>query len=657
MLVQLADITFGYSGETLFEGLTWQINEGDHVGLVGPNGAGKSTLLRLIAGKLQPEAGQVARVRGKTIGYLHQSQEFAGLGTLQDVLFAPFASVLKMRAELEELSHKLDDEAALERYGHLEDAYRRADGYSLESRIAELAHDVGFADADMSRSVDSLSGGERNRVELAKVLLEAPDLLLLDEPTNHLDLASCERLEGFLASYPRTFVLVSHDRFFLDRVCKKIVDVDDGGIEEYAGGWSTYVEERGKRRELKLAAVKRQQAEIERTEEFIRKNLAGVKTKQAKSRRTMLERVERLQMTSDMWQDAGRIGLRFDPGEQQSGKDVLHAEQLEVGYEGVPPLAKDIALDVYRGDRVGIVGPNGAGKSTLLKTLLGKLEPRAGSLRRGTNLKVAYFDQKLSELADDRSLVDEIRATRGDWAVDQVRTYLAKFRFFGEDVFRVVKGLSGGERNRLTLAKMMLRPANLLALDEPTNHLDIPAREVLEKALRNFHDGTLLVISHDRFFLDQVCNKLLILEDGKIELEVGNYSDWRRRLAARTRAAAEKESARKAAEAKRAAVAEREAAKKPAAASGAPAGGKDDFERDKQKKSERARKEKRLKSLEDEIAALEVRTGELRATLAAEHGGNWQSLHALVEEERELSQKLEKRMEEWEKLGAELGAG
>ncbi len=652
MLVQLADITFGYSGETLFEGLTWQINEGDHVGLVGPNGAGKSTLLRLIAGKLQPETGQVARVRGKSIGYLHQSQEFTGTGTLHDALLAPFADVLKMRAELEELSHKLDDEAALERYGHLEDAYRRAGGYSLESRVDELAHDVGFADADMTRPIDSFSGGERNRVELAKVLLQAPDLLLLDEPTNHLDLESCERLEGFLASYPRTFVLVSHDRFFLDRVCKKIVDVDDGTLEEYGGGWSTYVEERAKRRELQLAAVRRQQAEIERTEEFIRKNLAGVKTKQAKSRRTLLERVERLEATRDIWQDAGKIGLRFDPGDQPSGKDVLHVEQLDVGYEGAPALAKDITLDVYRGDRVGIVGPNGAGKSTLLKTLLGKLEPKKGSLRRGTNLKVAYFDQKLADLADERSLIDEIRQVRGDWAPDLVRTYLAKFRFFGDDVFRVVKGLSGGERNRLTLAKMMLRPANLLALDEPTNHLDIPAREVLEKALRVF-DGTLLVVSHDRFFLDQVCNKLLVLEGGRIELEVGNYSDWRRRLNARARAAAEDAAAKKAIEAKRAA----EAAKKPAAGGpAASAGGKDDFERDKARKAERGRKEKRLKTLEDEIAAIEARTGELRAILAADHGGNWQSLHALVEEERELSQKLEKRLEEWEKLGAELGA-
>jgi ATP-binding cassette subfamily F protein 3 len=639
VLVQLADIAFGYAGEPLFEGLTWQINDGDRIGLVGPNGAGKSTLLRLIAGELEAESGTIARARGSRVGYLHQSQEFKGAGTLRDALLAPFAEVIAMRAELDELSHKLDDPEALDRYGHLEELYRRNDGYALDARVRELAFDVGFGDADLDRPVGTLSGGERNRVELAKVLLEAPDLLLLDEPTNHLDLESCERLEGFLQTYPRAFVLVSHDRFFLDRVCKEIVEVDDGALERYVGGWSKYVEERAERRERLLANIQRQQAEIERQEDFIRRNIAGQKTNQAKSRRKMLERVERLTMTRDMWQDAGRIGLRFDPGEQQSGKDVLRAEKLVCGHAGAKPVVHDLDLDVWRGDRVGIVGPNGCGKSTLLKTLLGKLEPVAGSLRRGTNLKVAYFDQKLADLDEGRSLVDEIRATRGDLGPDQVRQYLARFRFFGDDVFRVVKGLSGGERNRLTLAKMMLRPANLLALDEPTNHLDIPAREVLEKALR-VYDGTLLVISHDRFFLDQVCTRLLVFEDGgRVVSETGNYSDWRRRVVAKQKAA-EKRAA--------AAPPPRPVEKKPELPSSR------DYERDKQKKAELGKKQRRLERLEAEIAELEQKLAELRGKLSAAHGGDWQALHALVEEEQALSTRLDARMSEWEKLGAEL---
>jgi ATP-binding cassette subfamily F protein 3 len=642
MLLQLADITFGYAGEPLFEGLTWQINAGDRVGLVGPNGAGKSTLLRLMAGTLAPEGGQVARTRGVTMAYLHQSQEFVGAGTVGAALHEPFADALALRAELAEVAAQLESAppeahpALLDRYGHLEDRYRERGGYSLESRVAELAADVGFAGADLERNVETLSGGERNRLELAKVLLAAPDLLLLDEPTNHLDLAACERLEGFLASYPKTFVLVSHDRFFLDRVCNKIVEVDGGACEEYAGGWSTYVAERDKRRELALAAFKRQRAEIARTEEFIRKNIAGQGTNQAKSRRKMLERVERLELTRDMWSDAGRIGLRFEVGERPGGKEAINAEGLAVGYPGAPRLVEGLNLTIYRGERVGIVGDNGTGKSTLMKTLLGKMAAAGGSVRQTGDLRTAYFDQQLGDLRDERSLIDEIRSARGDLSPDQTRAYLAKFRFFGDDVFRVVKGLSGGEKNRLTLAKMMLRPANFLAMDEPTNHLDIPAREVLERALRAY-EGTLLVISHDRFFLDQVCTRLIVLHaGGRAELESGNYSDWRRRLSRAQRAVATP--------AARAAP-----APAPVAAS------KKDFAENKAQKADRGKKERRWKALEDEIAALETRTAELKITLAAEHGGNWQSLHALVEEERELAERLEKRLAEWEKLGAELG--
>jgi ATP-binding cassette subfamily F protein 3 len=388
--------------------------------------------------------------------------------------------------------------------------------------------------------------------------------------------------------------------------------------------------------ERERALVERQQQQIAKTEEFIRKNIAGQGTNQAKSRRKMLERVERLELTRDMWSDAGRIGLRFEVGERPGGKEAINAEGLAVGYPGAPRLVEGLNLTIYRGERVGIVGDNGTGKSTLMKTLLGKMAAAGGSVRQTGDLRTAYFDQQLGDLRDERSLIDEIRSARGDLSPDQTRAYLAKFRFFGDDVFRVVKGLSGGEKNRLTLAKMMLRPANFLAMDEPTNHLDIPAREVLERALRAY-EGTLLVISHDRFFLDQVCTRLIVLHaGGRAELESGNYSDWRRRLSRAQRAVATP--------AARAAP-----APAPVAAT------KKDFAENKAQKADRGKKERRWKALEDEIAALETRTAELKITLAAEHGGNWQSLHALVEEERELAERLEKRLAEWEKLGAELG--
>ena len=630
MLVQLADITFGYSGEELFSGLTWQVNPADRIGLVGPNGSGKSTLLRLMAGKLEPEAGQVARARGATIGYLQQSQELTGSGTILDALLAPFADVLAMHEELEALSHKLDDAAAMARYGQLEETYRQRGGYALEARVRELAADVGFAEAELARGVDTLSGGERNRLELAKVLLRAPDLLLLDEPTNHLDTPAVERLETFLRSYPGAFVIVSHDRYFLDATVQKIVEIDDGDLEEYVGGWSRYVAERDKRRELALAAYQRQKGEIERQEEFIRRNIAGQKTNQAKSRRKMLAKLERLEWHRDVWQNAGRIGLRFEVGERPGGKEVLKAEDLAVGFED-RTLLGGIDLTIYRGDRVGIVGPNGAGKTTLLKTLLGKLPPVAGTVRRGHEIKVGVFDQKLSELDDDRSLVEEIRAVRADLSPDAVRNYLAKFRFFGDDVFRVIRGLSGGERNRMTLAKMMLRPANVLALDEPTNHLDIPAREVLERALKAY-EGTVLVVSHDRFFLDEVVTRLIVLEGDRVELETGNYSDWKRRLTAAPRRA-EAPQAKKAKDA---------------------SPGKQSYEEDKARKAEREKLERRFAALEAEIADLEAQLAAVRARLADDHGGDWQKLHGLVEEERLLDQKLRSRLGEWENLAERL---
>jgi ATP-binding cassette subfamily F protein 3 len=641
MLVQLSNVSFGYAGVSLFEDLTWQVNPGEHIGLVGANGAGKSTLLRLLAGELAPESGQVARTRGVTIGYLHQSQEFRGEGTVRSALAAPFAGVLALREELGALTERLahdHDPQLLARYGRLEEEYRHQEGYTLERRMRELTEDVGFEERDLDRPIATLSGGERNQLELAIVLLSAPDLLLLDEPTNHLDVVACERLERFLATYAKAFVLVSHDRYLLDRVATRMVEVDGGGLEDYPPGWANYIAERDKREKLLLKAYEQQRQETARTEEFIRRNLAGQKTNQAKSRRKMLEKMERLELHRSAWAAASHLGIRFEVGDRPSGKEVLVAEQLTAGHDAARPVCRHLDLTIYRGERVGVVGRNGCGKTTLLKTLLGKVRPLGGTVRRGHELRLAYFDQRLSDLDEERSLIEEIRSVRGDLSPDAVRTYLARFRFYGDDVFRAVKGLSGGERNRLALSKMMLRPANVLALDEPTNHLDIPARERLERALRAY-EGTLVVVSHDRYFLDQVCTRLVLMDEGRVEQEPGNYSDHRARLDARAQAAA-------AAAAAAPAPAPRPTEKSAAA---------QDYARRKAERNERQSLERRFKSLEDEIAALEARHAELRATLAADHGGDWQQLNALVEEERSLGESLAAKLAEWESLGEKLG--
>lgn len=670
MIAQLADISFGYPGTELFSHVSFQINPGQRIGLVGPNGAGKSTLLRLLIGELAPDAGQVVRARGKRLAYMHQSQEFHGHGTLWETLLLPFASLLQMRSELTALEHEIAcaagerADALLKRYGELEHEYSHREGYTLEIRARALAHDLGFSEEDLGRSVASLSGGERGRVELAKVLLDQPDMLLLDEPTNHLDAEAVEHLEERLAEWPETraLLLVSHDRYFLQAVCNEIVDVEGGELVRYPGTYEKYIVARAERHERLNAEWERQQGQIARTEDFIRKNIAGQKTKQAQSRRKMLEKLDRVERHRDTWNAAGDIGLRFAVTDHRGGKEVLRCEGVELGYGQGPPLVRDLGLTIYRGERIGIVGANGAGKTTLLKALIGRISPRRGFITLGHEVRIGYFDQKLEDLNEDYSLIDEIRSVRGDWNEDVVRGYLGRFRFSGDDGFKKVKGLSGGERNRLQMAKLMLRPYNLLAMDEPTNHLDIAARETLEEALAEY-EGSLVVVSHDRYFLDRVVTKILHLDaqTGRIDEHVGNYSDYRRRIVAAQAAAKAAEAAKLARPAGKKdspAAANKPAASQPVASEASSGGSKEDRVAAHQARKDRdrdlGRKQKRLAQLEAEIEASEAAITKLREQLASDHGGEWQKLNQLVSEEQALDAKLKSLIQEWEQLGTEL---
>ena len=688
MIAQLADISFGYPGNEIFEGVSFQVNPGQRIGLVGPNGAGKSTMVRLLAGELQPDKGQVVRARGKRLAYMHQSQEFHGSGTLWQTLLLPFQDLLRMRTQLDELQAQIaaahetgspeaeaQSEKLVRRYGEIEHEYAHREGYTLEVRARALAYELGFTDADLERPVSSLSGGERGRVELAKVLIDQPDLLLLDEPTNHLDVEAVERLEQRLKAWPdtRAFILISHDRYFLQAVCNEIIDVEDGELIRYPGSYEKYVPARDERHAQLLATYERQQAEIARTEDFIRRNIAGQKTKQAQSRRKMLEKMERLSRHKDTWAEAGQIGLRFFAGDHKGGKETVRFDSVELGYGTPaenPALVRDLTLTLYRGERVGIIGPNGAGKSTLLKALIGRLAPRKGHISLGYEVRVGYFDQKLEDLREDNSLIDEIRSVRGDWNEDVVRGYLGRFRFTGDDGFRKVKGLSGGERNRLTLAKLMLRPYNLLAMDEPTNHLDIPALETLEEALTDY-DGTLVLVSHDRYFLDRVVNKILHLDPatGRIDVHVGNYSDYKQRVTApppapepsRPAGRPQQPAAKTAPAAKQAPAPAPSQTAAPARQKGGAPPPDDktrrqaDYQARKDQERGREKKQRRFTQVEEEIARCEAEVAKLRAQLAAEHGGDWQKLNKLVSDEQTLSEKLKDLFAEWETLGAELG--
>jgi ATP-binding cassette, subfamily F, member 3 len=632
-LAQFADASFAYPGNDILEGASLLIRPGDRLALLGPNGTGKSTALRLLAGDLEPDSGDVRVLGRASVAYLRQSQELTGAGTLFDALLEPFADVQRIHDEMAAIEVRLADAnpAEVARYGELQERYQREGGYELEARVKRLTADVGFSEADLQRSVGTLSGGERGRLELAKVLVRQPDLLLLDEPTNHLDLAAIERLEAFLAEYPGAFVLVSHDRAFIRAVCREMVELEGGKFVRYPFTYDKYVVERDARLERARAEYERQKEHVEKTEDFIRKNLAGQKTKQAQSRRKMLEKLERLERPEDHWQFAGKIGLSFQTGGDLGGKETIRAPGLTVGYTGAP-LLSGVTINIYRGDKVGIVGPNGSGKSTLLKTLIGELPPISGKVEIGTGIRIGYFDQKLAGLAEDLSLMDEIRSVRADLSPEVVRQYLAKFRFFGDDPFRTVRGLSGGERSRLAMAKIMLFPRNLLVLDEPTNHLDIPARETLEDALGEY-EGTLLVVSHDRYFLDRVCTRLLVIDGSHVEAHTGNYSDWRRR-------AASERSQRQAAAPAPAPD------PRPSSASAAAR------EADKASERERRRLVRRVETLEADVSKLEAELAAVRAELASDHGGDWQKLHTLADRERDLDALLTRRMAEWEVASA-----
>jgi ATP-binding cassette, subfamily F, member 3 len=655
-IAQFADAGFAYPGNEILVGASLLIRPGDRLALVGPNGTGKSTALRLLAGDLQPDSGDVRILGRASVSYLRQSQELSGDGTLRGALMQPFADLERLAAELGALEGRLaaGDPADLARYGELQERYQRDGGYDVEARVKRLTADVGFTESDLARPVDTLSGGERGRLELAKVLVRQPDLLLLDEPTNHLDLAAIERLEAFLAEYAGAFVLVSHDRAFIRAVCREIVELENGKLVRYPFGYDKYVVERDARLERARTEFERQKEQVDKTEDFIRRNLAGQKTKQAQSRRKMLDKLERLERPDDQWQHAGKIGLSFQTGGDLGSKETLRAPGLTVGYAGTADapgatILRDVTVNIYRGDKLGIIGPNGSGKSTLLRTLIGELPPLAGRIEIGSGVRIGYFDQKLGTLDEELTLLDEIRSVRADLSPDAVRQYLAKFRFFGDDPFRTVRGLSGGERSRLAMAKIMLFPRNVLVLDEPTNHLDIPARETLEDALEQY-EGTLLVVSHDRYFLDRICTRLLVIEGTHVEAHLGNYSDWRRR-----RAAAETERAAESIAKPATKSPGRPVAKAPPAGPARPPS-ESNAGRTADKEKERARRQlvRRVETLEADVSKIEAELTTVRADLTGDHAGDWQKLHTLADRERELDALLARRMSEWEAASAAL---
>jgi ATPase components of ABC transporters with duplicated ATPase domains len=550
MLFRLSEVYKSYGSQDVLRGASLQINPGEHVGLVGRNGAGKTTIFRMISGEETPDRGDVVRARGLRLGLLAQHVHFDAGSTVHESALAAFGHLQQIEHEMHELEHRMaeatdDLEAVLERYSDLQHEFEREGGFEYAARAEAILQGLGFDREMWQMETEKLSGGQQNRLGLARLLLAEPDVLLLDEPTNHLDIASVEWLEEFLQTYGSAYVIVSHDRYFLDRVSKRIVEVELGKATSYTGNYSAFLVEREVRREAQQRAYDNQQHLIAKTQEFIRRNLAGQKTKQAKARRNMLERMERVEAVSTE-QSSGDFRLQ---AVERAGTQVLIVNETSVGYPG-KVLASDITFTLKRSECLGIIGPNGSGKTTFIKTVLGKLPPLAGEIRWGTKTEVGYYAQQLDDLDDRNEIIMELRRVAPSSATaGELRSFLAKFLFTGDDVYKHVRDLSGGEKGRLALAKLIYSRVNVLVLDEPTNHLDIPSREALESAL-DAYPGTILTISHDRFFLDRVATQILSLDgEGNAEHYNGDYTeyhDWKaaEKMAA-ANAAAEAQSAEK----------------------------------------------------------------------------------------------------------------
>ncbi|HSP35765.1 MAG TPA: ABC-F family ATP-binding cassette domain-containing protein, partial [Thermoanaerobaculia bacterium] len=510
----------------ILKGVTWQHNPGEHVALVGRNGAGKTTLFRLLLKQEEPDRGAIVRASGLRFGHVGQHLDAEPGMSLFDFVETAFADVLAIDRRMRAIAHDLagtsrsDHDRLLEKYSELQHEYEHANGYTLHAEVERVLTGLGFNDkSEWDRPIAEFSGGQQNRAMLARVLLTDVDVLLLDEPTNHLDLRGIEFLEEFLQSFKGSYLLISHDRTFLNRTVAKIVELAHGNLIEYNGNYDRFVEQRAGRMEKMAVDYERQQEFIERTQDFIRRNIAGQKTKQAKSRRKMLTRLDELERPAT---DETLANFKLDAG-PRSGAIALTADRVTAGY-GERPVVESFSLSVRRGERYAIMGPNGSGKSTLLKTFAGRLQPLAGTVTYGHNVHAGYYDQTLGDLNMSGTVIDEV------WNLDhsqtelQVRSYLAQFSFFEDDVFKKTRDLSGGERGRLALAKIMYVGGNLMLLDEPTNHLDVYTREALEEALAEF-TGALIVVSHDRYFVDRVAENIIEVDGGRAEVYAGNYSD------------------------------------------------------------------------------------------------------------------------------------
>ena len=561
-MLRLEHISKIYTTGEVLKDVTWEVKPGDRVGLVGVNGAGKSTQLKIISGEIEATSGEVIRPPSLKIAYLTQEFEVEPTRTVYEEFWTVFTEANAIQQEMSLIHQEMEKadpdklDRLINKLDRLQRKFEAIEGYSLDAQIEKILPEMGFSSEEGDRLVSSYSGGWQMRMSLGKILLQEPDLLLLDEPTNHLDLETIEWLENYLRGINTPMVIVSHDREFLDRLCTKIVETERGVSTTYLGNYSAYLQQKAEARLAQGATFERQQKEIAKQQEFIEKfRASATRSTQAKSREKQLDKVERVEAPI-----ANLRTLKFSfPPSPRSGREVIVIEDLTHAYNN-NILFLGANLTIERGDRIAILGPNGAGKSTLLRMAMGMEEYDEGTVELGKhNVIPGYFEQNQAEALDlNKTVMDTIHDEVPEWKNEEVRTLLGQFLFSGDTAFKKVEALSGGEKARLALAKMLLRPANLLILDEPTNHLDIPAKEMLEEALQNY-DGTALIVSHDRYFISKVANKIVEIRDGELVVYRGDYHYYLDKIAE------EKEKARQKAEAEQKAAKQAEKRAKQAA--------------------------------------------------------------------------------------------
>jgi ATP-binding cassette subfamily F protein 3 len=635
-------VSKSFGAHDVLADITLSLAHGQRAALVGPNGAGKTTLLHLLAGMDEPTGGAVHRARGQTIGFLpqHADQELSEATTLHDLLRSVFTQLDRLAEQMRALEQALADPpphgaahgaaheaargAALERYGKIAEQFEHAGGYTVETRIEQVVSGIGFELSDLHKPVNIMSGGQKTRALLARLILLDPDVLLLDEPTNHLDVNAVEWLEAALRDYHGALIIVSHDRYFIDAVADTVWDLHGGQLEAYRGNYTDYLLQRDERREYQLKEYERQQEFIAKEEDYIRRNIAGQNTRQAQGRRTRLERLKK--SAELISRPETRKSMRFSLSAQpRSGDIVLRAQNLLVGYQDdrKPLLACD-QLYLYRNQRAAIWGPNGAGKSTFLKTVLGQIPPLSGDIELGASVRVGYYAQAHEMLDPADSILSAILKVQ-NMPLPKARGLLGSYLFSGDTIEKPIGTLSGGERGRVALAVLTLQGANVLLLDEPTNHLDLDSQEVLQDALADF-EGTLLLVTHDRYLVDALATHVWAIEDNRITIYEGNYSEY---VAQR-----EEAKARSGAAAKAGAKAAAQAGKDTGKAKAAP------------DKSEKQR-QKRLAELEAFIAEHETRLSELSRQLET---AKPDKVVALGSEYARVERELQALIDEWSQV-------